>query len=166
VRVLGRELPSETWSLRGSVGWLGHEPLLYRELSARENLRFHARLHGVAAQRVEEVLDAVGMSGRADEPLRELSRGMVQRVATARAVLSEPQLLLLDEPYANLDPAARERVEPLIGRASGSTRVVAGHDPAGALGGADVVIGLRDGKRTVYGNAESIDPDRIAALYR
>jgi heme exporter protein A len=140
--------------------------LLYRDLSARENLCFHARLHGVEAQRVDEVLDAVGMSGRTEEPVRELSRGMVQRVATARAVLSEPELLLLDEPFANLDPAARERVEPLIGRASRCTRVVAGHDPGAALAEADVVLGLCDGRRSVYGNADKIDPGHISALYR
>ena len=108
-------LPDEAWAVRGRVGLLGHEPLLYRELTARENLRFHARLHGVGAERVEELLDAVALSGRADEPLKTLSRGMVQRVAVARAALHDPELLLLDEPYANLDPAASELVEPLIG---------------------------------------------------
>ncbi len=95
------------------MGYLGHEPLLYRELSGRENLRYHARLHGVAPARVEEVLGAVGMDRRADDPVRDLSKGLVQRLAAARAVLHEPSLLLLDEPRANLDPAAVELLEPL-----------------------------------------------------
>ena len=166
LRVLGRELPRERFALRGHVGWLGHDPLLYRELTARENLRFHARLHALGEPRVEEVLRAVGMSTRADEPLRELSRGMVQRVAAARAVLAQPELLLLDEPHANLDPRARERMEPLIGRASGRTRVITSHDPESSLTEADAVLGLRDGRVALRGNARDIDPDEIAGLYR
>ena len=122
VTVLDRRLPQDAWAVRGRIGLLGHEPLLYRELTARENLRFHARLHGVEEDRVEEVLAAVGLVDRAEEPLKTLSRGMVQRAAVARATLHDPELLLLDEPWANLDPAARELVEPLIG---------AGTDPGG-----------------------------------
>ncbi|MGZ8649025.1 MAG: ATP-binding cassette domain-containing protein, partial [Solirubrobacteraceae bacterium] len=105
-RVLGHALPREGWAVRGRVGFLGHEPLLYRDLSARENLRFHAQLHGVAAPRGDDLLEAVGMARRADEPVRALSRGMAQRVAICRAVLHQPELLLLDEPLANLDPGA------------------------------------------------------------
>jgi len=166
LRVLGCELPRERWSLRGRVGWLGHEPLLYRELTPRENLRFHARMHARDEQRVEEVLDAVGMSARADEPLRELSRGMVQRVDAARAVLGEPELLLLDEPRANLDPAASARLEPLIGRASGCTRVITSHDPAASLAEADLVLGLRDGQPTIAARADAVGDEQLAALYR
>jgi heme exporter protein A len=166
VRVLGRELPEDGWAVRGRVGLLGHEPLLYRELSARENLRYHARLHGVADARVEELLEAVGMAGREREPLRTLSRGMVQRVAVARAVLHGPELLLLDEPHSNLDPAAVDLVAPLIGSASGRTRVICSHDPAGALAEADVVLGLRAGRPALLREAGEIDRSEIAELYR
>lgn len=144
--VLDAELPGERWKLPGRVGYLGHEPLLYRELSARENLRYHARLHGVDRGRVDVVLDAVGMQRRAEDPVRELSRGMVQRVAVARAVLHEPDLLLLDEPRANLDPAGVEQLEPLIGRASGRTRVLVSHHVRGALAEADLVLRLKQGQ--------------------
>src|SRR4051794_32439266 len=89
-RVLGRELPSEGWAVRGRIGFLGHEPLLYPDLTARETLRFHARLHGVAASRVDELLDAVGLRSRADDPVHTFSRGMVQRTAVCRAVLHSP----------------------------------------------------------------------------
>jgi len=166
VRVLGSSLPEEAWAVRGRVGLLGHEPMLYRELTAQENLRFHARLHDVADRRVEEVLDAVAMSDRRGEPLRNLSRGMVQRVAVARAVLHDPPLLLLDEPYANLDPAAVELVAPLIGAASGRTRVICSHDPAGGLAEADVVLGQRAGRPALLRAAAEVDPAEITGLYR
>jgi heme exporter protein A len=166
VRVLGNDLPDQAWRLRGRVGLLAHEPLLYRSLSARENLRFYARLHGVGQRRVHELLEALELSGRSSEPLRTLSRGMVQRVAVARAVLHDPELLLLDEPYANLDPAARELVEPLIGASSGPTRVLCSHDPAGALAQADQVLGLREGRVALARPADQVGEDEILALYR
>jgi heme exporter protein A len=166
VRVLGAALPEQAWAVRGRVGLLGHEPMLYRELTARENLRYHAGLHGVGEGRVQELLEAVGMAGRAREPLRTLSRGMVQRVAVARSVLHDPPLLLLDEPYANLDPAARQLVEPLIGAASGRTRVLCSHDPGGSLGEADLVLGLRAGRPALLRRAAEVDTSEIAELYR
>jgi heme exporter protein A len=166
VSVLGGQLPDDAWQVRGRVGLLGHEPLLYRELTARENLRYHAHLHGVGEGRVEELLDAIAMTRRADEPLRTLSRGMVQRVAVARATLHDPQVLLLDEPYANLDPAAIDLVSPLIGAESGRTRVVSSHDPSGGLAQADLVLGLRAGRAVLVKAATDVEPDEIAGLYR
>ena len=166
VTVLDTRLPDEAWLLRGRIGLLGHEPLLYRELTPRENLRYHARLHNVEPERVEEQLQAVSMTSRADEPVRTLSRGMVQRVAVARATLHGPELLLLDEPYANLDPAAIKLVEPLIGAASRQTRVLTSHDPGRDLAEADVVLGLRAGRVALLADAASVDPDAIAELYR
>jgi heme exporter protein A len=154
-RVLGAELPAERWKLAGEVGYLGHEPLLYRELSGRENLGYHARLHGVGKARVGELLAAVGMESRADEPVRDLSRGMVQRLAVARAVLHDPPLLLLDEPRAGLDPAAAEALEPLIGRASGRTRVLVTHDLEAGLAESDVALGLKGGRQQFTGTADA-----------
>ena len=164
VRVLGEELPKDGWKVRGRVGFLGHEPLLYRELTGRENLRFHARLHGVGDERVEDLLAATKLDRRADEPVHSLSRGLVQRLAVCRAVLHDPALLLLDEPRANLDPGSVELVEPLIGRGSGRTRVVTSHDPRGGLAEADLVLGLRGGRAEVLGDA--VQPEAIGALYR
>jgi heme exporter protein A len=153
--------------VRGRIGFLGHEPLLYRELSGRENLRYHARLHAVAAPeaRVESVLEGVGMVRRADDPVAELSRGMVQRLAVARAVLHEPALLLLDEPLANLDPAAVALIQPLIGAASGRTRVLTSHDPVAGLVGADVALGLKAARVQWLARAADVTPAQIAALY-
>lgn len=165
VEVLGCGLPDEGWKARGRIGLLGHEPLLYRELTAQENLAFHARLHGLAHDRVGWALEAVAMTARAREPLRNLSRGMVQRVAVARAVLHEPELLLLDEPHSNLDPAAVELVAPLIGAASGRTRVICSHDPGGGLAEADVVLGLREGRVALLEQASAVRTEQVVELY-
>jgi heme exporter protein A len=165
-RVLGFTLPREAWRVRGRVGLLGHEPLLYRDLSARENLRFHARLHGVAMARGESLLEAVGLARRADEPVRSLSRGMAQRVAICRAVLHEPELLLLDEPLANLDPGAASAVAPLIGRGSGPARVLISHDVEAGLAEADLVLGLRGGRPALLAPAAEVGADDLRGLYR
>ena len=165
VVVLGEPLPRRAFAVRGQLGLLAHEPLLYRDLSGRENLQYHARLHGAMPERVEEVLAAVGMERRAEEPVRQLSRGMVQRLAVCRAVLHEPKLLLLDEPRANLDPAASELVEPLIGRAAGVTRVLTSHDPQAALAEADIVLGLRNGRPAYVGEPGQLDAGKLAELY-
>jgi ABC-type multidrug transport system ATPase subunit len=164
VRVLGHDLPDEGWAIRGRIGLLSHAPLLYRDLSARENLAFHAQLHGVRPGRAEALLDQVGLRARADDKVHTLSRGMVQRLAVCRAVLHDPELLLLDEPRANLDPAAAELVEPLIG--PGRTRVITSHDPAGGLAEADLALGLRAGRATLMAPAAQVDAAQIGALYR
>jgi heme exporter protein A len=162
VRVLGAALPDERWKLPRLVGYLGHEPLLYRDLTGRENLRYHAALHGAGEERVAELLEAVGMDRRADEPLAELSRGMVQRLAAARAVLHNPPLLLLDEPRAGLDPAAADLLEPLVGRGSGRTRVLVTHNIEGGLAESDLAVGLKDGRQVLAGTARA---DEARALY-
>ena len=164
--VLGSPLPSEAWKVRGQIGYLGHDPLLYRELTGRENLTYHARLHQADPARVEERLAAVGLERRADEPVRDLSKGMVQRLAVARATLHDPPVLLLDEPRANLDPAASEALEPLIGRASGRTRVLVTHDVEGGLAEADVALGLRAGEQAFFRPAAEVDPESARELYR
>jgi len=165
-QVLGSRLPERAWEVRGRVGLLAHEALLYRDLSARENLRFHARLHRVAQARVEELLERMQLAGRADDPVRTLSKGLLQRVAVCRAVLHDPPLLLLDEPRANLDPAAAALIEPLVGRASGRTRVVTSHDPAGGLAEADFALGLRDGRVALSAPADQVDHATVEELYR
>jgi heme exporter protein A len=165
VLIFGEPLPRRAWAVRARLGLLGHEPLLYRELTGRENLDYHARLHRVPAERVTEVLAAVDMDRRAEDPVRLLSRGMVQRLAIARAVLHRPQLLLLDEPRANLDPGASELVEPLIGRAAGVTRVLTSHDPRAALAEADLVLALKSGRPVFAGEPTAFDDRRLAELY-
>ncbi len=165
-KVFGHALPREGWAVRGRLGLLGHEPLLYRDLTGRENLHYQAQLFGVDGGRVEELLERTGMARRADEPLRTLSRGMVQRLAVCRTVLHDPALLLLDEPLANLDPAAVEAVEPLIGHGAGRTRVLTSHDPGAGLREADLVLGLRGGRVLIAAAAPEVTEADVRALYR
>jgi heme exporter protein A len=167
--VLGAALPREAWKVRGRIGYLGHEPLLYRELTVAENLAFHGRLHGLdrnGATRGGELLERVGMGAAASARVHELSAGMRQRVAVCRALLHEPELLLLDEPQAHLDPGAAELVEPLIGAAAGHARVVVTHDPGAGLADADRVLALRrDGTVAICAPAAEVSRADLDAVY-
>ena len=139
----------EGWAVRGRIGFLGHDPLLYGDLTRDREPRLPrapARPARPRASGSPSCSRWPASSGRADDRVHTYSRGMVQRLAVCRAVLHDPDVLLLDEPRANLDPAAGDRLEPLIGRASGRTRVVTSHDPAGGLAEADLALGLRAGR--------------------
>jgi heme exporter protein A len=170
VSVLGCALPRDAWRVRGRVGFLGHEPLLYRDLTGIENLRFQARLHGLpdgGVERIRTLLDRVGMTRRAAELVRSLSAGMVQRLAVCRALLHEPELLLLDEPRSHLDPEAAALVEPLVGPARGRTRVVVTHDVDAGLAEADLVLALQGGGSVAYaGPASGLSAGDARAIYR
>jgi heme exporter protein A len=167
VTVLGFDLPRQAQDVRAAVGLLAHEPLLYRDLSGRENLAFYARLYRLAdgPQRIAALLEGVGMAGRADEPVRSLSRGMVQRLAVCRAVLHRPRLLLLDEPWSHLDPEADLLAEPLIGRASGITRVVVTHDVDRGLTEADQVLALQGGRVALAAPATALGAAELRTVY-
>jgi heme exporter protein A len=165
--VLGCELPGEAWKLRGKIGFLGHEPLLYRDLTGRENLRFNARLHNIdpepAEDRIDVLLESIGMERRANERVDNLSAGMRQRLAIARCVLHDPRLLLLDEPDAHLDAEGQSLARDLIGR--GRTRVLVSHDPQRTLPESDRVLVLERGGRVAhFGAAGSLDPEKARAL--
>ncbi|HET7053310.1 MAG TPA: ABC transporter ATP-binding protein [Solirubrobacterales bacterium] len=148
-RVFGASLPRDAWKVRGRIGLLGHDALLYRDLSGRENLRFHARLQGLRGEaaegRISELLAGVGMERRGDDRVAELSAGMRQRIAACRCVLHEPELLLLDEPDSNLDADGRELVGRLVGPRPGRTRVLVSHDPERHRAGTDQVLELSVG---------------------
>ena len=168
VSVLGNDLRKNGREARSEIGFLGHSSLCYADLTARENLTYHARLHGIADpdERIERLLIETGLESRGDERVAGYSRGMVQRLAICRAVLHEPELLLLDEPRSNLDPAAIDQVEALIGAASGRSRVIASHDPAGGLEEADLVLGLRAGSPVMLAPAGELTAEQIGELYR
>jgi heme exporter protein A len=168
VSVLDGDLPREAWRVRGRIGYLGHEPMLYRDLTLIENLRFHASLHRLEAadERIARLLARVGIERRADELARNLSAGTLQRAAVCRTVLHEPELLLLDEPRSHLDPGAAAMVEPLIGPGAGRTRVFVTHDVDAGLAAADRVLALRAGGAVAYeGPAGGLSAGDARAIY-
>lgn len=106
VSIDGVDVRSRAAGLRAHMGYLGHAPSLYANLSGRENLRFFGTLHGLEdlSGRVEDLLGRVGLLPHADRLVREYSRGMVQRLALGRSFLHDPAYIYLDEPYTGLDP--------------------------------------------------------------
>jgi ABC-type multidrug transport system ATPase subunit len=117
---------------RGRIGYLAHEPLVYRELTALENLELYGRLYRVPErrERIGMLLERFGLWESRRSPVASFSRGMQQRLALCRALLHEPALLLLDEPYAGLDDAAAELLDAELGELVGRrTLLLATHDP-------------------------------------
>ena len=146
--VAGHDLASDASALRASIGVLTHRPMLYEELTPEENLRFFARLYSVAdaEARIEELLRAVGLWLRRDEPTAVLSRGYHQRLAIARALLHRPPVLLLDEPETGLDREALELLDRLVLHAPGLTVLAATHLRERVASWADGVLELERGR--------------------
>jgi heme ABC exporter ATP-binding subunit CcmA len=152
--------------LRARLGYLSHELHLYPELTARENLRFFADVYGLseAGARVTDAIDRAGLTSRASDPVSGFSRGMRQRLALERALLHEPRLLLLDEPFTGLDDAS---VAALVGRlhelrSMGRIVVVVTHDLDVAERLLDKVAVLKDGRLVAFDDARG----RIREHYR
>jgi heme ABC exporter ATP-binding subunit CcmA len=170
VTVAGQNLRTAPASARGRVGYLSHQILLYDDLSARENLGFFARLHGVrdAPARAERLLDAVGLSERGDDPVRAFSRGMQQRVALARALLHDPVLLLLDEPSTGLDARSSKRLRAALREtaARGVTWLLATHDVDEGLDLCPRWIALDRGRVAEAGRSTGEGAERARTLVR
>jgi heme exporter protein A len=165
VELLGSDLPRSAWKVRGRIGYLAHEPLLYRELSVRENLEFNARLQGVddPDRRIDALLERAGLFARAGERVRNLSAGLLQRAAICRTLVHDPEVLLLDEPRSHLDLAAAGVVDEMLGAASGRSRVIVSHEIESAIATADQVLALRaDG--TVAHAGPGLDVDGARAI--
>jgi heme exporter protein A len=137
-------------ALRARIGLLAHDLYLYPELTAAENLRFFARVYGLTdvERRVGAALDRAGLAGRRDDSVAGFSRGMRQRLALERALIHDPRLVLLDEPFTGLDEAAREGLRVRLGevRASGAIVLLTTHDTAAVAGLTDASVSLVDGR--------------------
>lgn len=134
VRVAGHELPRQAAAVRQRLGVVSHLPLLYGDLTAEENLRFYGRMYGVRnmEHRISEVLGLVGLTARRRDLVRTFSRGMQQRLAIGRAIIHDPEVLLLDEPHTGLDQDACEMLDAVMKQvaARGRTVVMTSHDLA------------------------------------
>lgn len=155
--VYGYDVVRSADRVRGTLGFLAHSPGLYDDLTARENLRFAAAMLGnddadagadVRATDIADVLARVGLSHTADERVRGFSAGMERRLAVARMLLAKPRLLLLDEPYSNLDADGIALMSDIIAQAvhAGGAAVVVLHELAPAAGILDRTVTLRDGR--------------------
>ncbi len=130
------------------LGYMAHAPMLYDELSALENLRYFGALYGVNAEHCAQSLAAVGLDPALSRPIGEYSQGMRQRAALARALLHDPELLLLDEPFSNVDAASAHSMTELLGRmrAAGKTILVVTHQAAHLAAIADESLRLAAGR--------------------
>jgi len=162
---------------RRAIGWIGHQSHLYEHLTVRENLLFWAALYGVPAARrgprAAEVLGRLGMARRADQPVWSLSRGLAQRAAIAKALIHDPSVLLLDEPFTGLDLAAAAELRTLLGElrvggAAGGGRVLvlATHNVDEGVELATDVAFQRRGRFVHFAPRGGRGPAEIAEAYR
>lgn len=167
----GGERLGRTSPLRSRIGYVGHEPGVYGDLTASENLRLFASLHGVmdAADRSRELIDRVGLGGaRPDAPARTFSRGMQQRLALARALIAQPDLLLFDEPGSALDPAGAAWLTTVVAeqRAGGRIVILVTHDLDAAASVAEQVVVLRRGRVAFDETRPRFQPADLRAVYQ
>jgi heme ABC exporter ATP-binding subunit CcmA len=161
----GLDIVRDASLVRGRVGYLAHTPGLYEDLTARENLRFAADMLGLSYTTVEESLERVGLAHVAGSRVRGFSAGMQRRLALARLIMRKPSVLLLDEPYSNLDEEGVELMNSVIGDIirSGGAALLALHELAPARAILDRTLTLLEG-RVDAGNAERVGHDRAALV--
>ena len=169
ITLAGINLKEEPEQAREAIGLISHNPMLYPDLTAEENLLLYANLYGVRdpQKRVVELLDAVGLKHRRLDRVRTFSRGMTQRVSIARALVNDPSVVLLDEPYSGLDPHAMRIFDELIESVrENRTFVMVSHDLDKGLALADHVLVLARGRVVAFAEKESLALDEFHDLYR
>ena len=168
VRIASYQLPQAGTALRRYLGVVSHQPLLYGDLSAEENLRFYGRLYDVDGDRIQEVLALVGLEKRKDDLVRTYSRGMQQRLTIGRAILHDPRILLLDEPHTGLDQEAGEILDRVLQTVAleGRTVVMTSHDLVRAANLATRVDLLSRGQIISSVSADDLSARDLVAFYR
>ncbi len=170
VRLLGKALTNHAAAERGRVGLISHQSMLYDVLTVAENVAFAARLHGVqdVSGATAAALDRLGLRGRELTPVRALSRGWQQRVSIARAIVHQPALVLLDEPYTGLDVAGARALTELLRslRDDGASLALVTHSVEEGLNLATHAAIILDGKIRRQAPTDGLDPVRFAADYR
>jgi heme exporter protein A len=155
---------------RGRVGLISHQTMLYPALTSLENVEFSARLHGAPSPRdaAMRALETIGMADRAESYVKTLSRGMQQRVSIARAIVHEPKVLLLDEPYTGLDAGGAAALTGLLRdlRGRGATMVLVTHNIEEGLAIASHAAVMMRGELARFGSTGGMDAARFAAEYR
>ncbi|RDB58223.1 ABC transporter ATP-binding protein [Slackia isoflavoniconvertens] len=167
--VAGFDAKEEPDKVREHIGLISHNPMLYPDLTAMENLMFTAQLYGVvnAEERVRELLRAVELDHRRFDVVRTFSRGMTQRLSIARALMNDPDVVFLDEPYAGLDPHAVEIFDGLIEQLrDGRTFIMVSHDLQKGFDVCTHALVLARGRVVSYAPKEDIDFERFRQLYR
>jgi heme exporter protein A len=161
LRLFGQRVTRDSAALRARIGLIGHQSMLYRDLTARENLEFFGRLYGVSnpPARARQLLEVVGLADRANDPVKSFSRGMVQRVAIARALVHDPQLMLADEPFDGLDAPSVAATESLLEHLNslGKTIILVNHDIPQSLQLARRIVVLRRGTISIDAPARTLD---------
>lgn len=168
-KVLGMDVVKDAVELRGRIGLISHNPLLYPDLTAEENLLFFADMYGVAEpkQRVKDLLARVELDHRRLDYVRNFSRGMIQRLSIARALLHTPEVLFLDEPYSGLDPHAMDILDTLIAQIREQhTFVMISHDLSKGLELCSHALILAKGKVVMLESKDDIDDAAFAQTYR
>jgi heme exporter protein A len=170
VSIAGYRLPHQASAVRRKLGVVSHQPLLYGDLTAEENLRFYAKMYSVDDQskRVNEVLELVGLSTRRRDLVRTFSRGMQQRLAIGRAVLHDPEVMLFDEPHTGLDQDACIMLDGVLREvaARGRTVVMTSHDLSRAAELADRFDVLSRGRIVASAARQDFPPERLLDFYR
>lgn len=167
--VAGFDAKEEPDKVREHIGLISHNPMLYPDLTAMENLIFTAQLYGVvnAEERVRELLRAVELDHRRFDVVRTFSRGMTQRLSIARALMNDPDVVFLDEPYAGLDPHAVEIFDGLIEQLrDGRTFIMVSHDLQKGFDVCTHALVLARGRVVSYAPKEDIDFEQFRQLYR